>query len=111
VPAFDSQTVALISRPHVVEVLAALNEHRHTLISLRRTCRASRRSITRALRALTTAGAVRRRGTAGRWDTPDSHDTSYQLTGTGHRLVDKLFDIDGWTATYQQQSHPSRHGS
>jgi hypothetical protein len=101
VASFEPATIALISRPFVVEVLAALQESDHTLDSLRRCCRTRRRGAMAALRALTAAGAVARRGAAGSWDLPDRDDTRYTLTVAGHRLVDELGDVDRWVDAFR----------
>ena len=58
---FDQATLALISRRHVVEVLAQLTEGPHTLRTLHRSCPGTRRELHDALRALAAAGAIRRR--------------------------------------------------
>ena len=99
---FDHATLALISRRHVVEVLAQLTEGPHTLRTLHRSCPGTRRELHDALRALAAAGAIRRTGVGGSWDTRPGDGSAYTLTTAGYRLVEQLSDIDAWTNAYQR---------
>jgi DNA-binding HxlR family transcriptional regulator len=114
VTTFDDATIVLISRPYVVEVLAQLNESPHILRTLHRSCHGTRHELHDALRALAAAGAISRTGTGGSWDTREADEGAYALTAAGHRLVERLSDIDTWTQAYQRyldQSEPGRaHG-
>jgi len=100
VTTFDQATIVLISRRHVVEVLAQLNEGPQDLHNLYRTCHGGRRDLYDALRALAAAGAIRRTGTGASWDTRRRDDGTYALTAAGHNLVEHLSDIDAWTEAY-----------
>lgn len=99
---FDHTTIVLISRRYVVEMLAQLTERPHTLRALHRSCHGTHRELHDALRALAAAGAIRRTGTGGSWDTRHADEAAYALTAAGHRLAEHVSDIDAWTEAYQR---------
>jgi DNA-binding HxlR family transcriptional regulator len=94
--------LALIRRPYVAEVLAALDEQPQTLAQLRHTTGAPRRQLVAALRALATHRAVTRTPPAGgTWDTATDRRIGYRLSPAGHSLIDALFHIEVWQAAYR----------
>ncbi|GAA5190282.1 hypothetical protein GCM10023322_45080 [Rugosimonospora acidiphila] len=106
----DQAVIALMRRPYVAEILAALDERPHSLASLYRTVGAPRRLAVDALRALAAHQAVTRQD-SGTWDTVAKTQATYQISGTGRALIDYLFDLDVWLAVYDiDPSHidPSR---
>jgi DNA-binding HxlR family transcriptional regulator len=84
----------------VVEVLAALYEHPHTVRMLARACRTHRPTIAAALRALRAADAVQRLGPGGTWDV--AAEGFYTLTRSGEQLVERLSDIDAWANAFTE---------
>lgn len=97
----DAGLVDLIRRPYVAEVLAALDDRPHTLAGLRHATGAPRRAAVAALRALAGHHAVTRLPATGSWDTTADTPVRYQLTDAGHRLIERLFDLNVWAALYR----------
>jgi DNA-binding HxlR family transcriptional regulator len=97
----DRALLRLIRRPYVAEVLAALDEHPHTVAGLRRATGAPRGPALAALYALAAHGAVAREPQGGSWDTIEPR-TRYRLTADGRTLVGELFRLDVWRAAYGQ---------
>jgi DNA-binding HxlR family transcriptional regulator len=107
--------LALIRRPYVAEILAALDERPRTLAGLRRATGAPRRYAVAALRALAAHQAVSRTPATGTWDATAAHLAAaatrqrspaerrirYRLTPAGYALIDDLFHIEVWRAAYQ----------
>jgi DNA-binding HxlR family transcriptional regulator len=93
--------LALIRRPYVAEILAALDERPHSLAGLRAATGASRRHAVAALRALAAHRAITRIPAAGTWDAVDDRRVRYRLTPAGHALIDRLFHLDVWRAAYE----------
>ena len=102
--------LALIRRPYVAEVLAALDERPRTLAGLRTATGASRRYAVAALRALAAHRAVTRTPAAGTWDATGDRRIRYRLTPAGHVLIDELFHVEVWQAAYRtdQPAAPDR---
>jgi DNA-binding HxlR family transcriptional regulator len=92
--------LALIGRPWVAEVLAALDQRPDTLHGLSRATGAPRGPLVAALRALAAHRAVIRTGGAGSWDTTRRGDCRYRLSLAGRALIDELFHLPIWQALY-----------
>ncbi|GIG61806.1 hypothetical protein Lfu02_61780 [Longispora fulva] len=92
----------VVGRPHVLEILAALEHRPATLAALRAACRASRTTTVSVLRTLAACGVLRRADTSGTWDSTASEQVEYSLTPAGRALVAGLWDLDSWTAAYGQ---------
>ncbi|HEY2671719.1 MAG TPA: hypothetical protein VGJ07_15275 [Rugosimonospora sp.] len=92
--------LALIRRPYVAEILAALDARPHSLADLRRATGASRRLAVAALGALAAHGAIAREGGSGSWDALDKERARYRVTSGGEELIDYLFLLDAWLAVY-----------
>jgi DNA-binding HxlR family transcriptional regulator len=99
-PGLDRGVLALIGRPWVAEVLAALDQRPDTLHGLRRTTRAPRGQLVIALHALAAHHAVTRTAGTGSWDTTRRAEHRYLLTPAGHALIDQLFHLPMWQALY-----------
>jgi DNA-binding HxlR family transcriptional regulator len=97
----SAAVLALIRRPYVAEVLAALDEQPRTLAGLRAATGAPRRYAVAALRALAAHHAVTRRPVGGSWDAAADRRIRYRLTPAGHLLIDDLFHVEVWQAGYQ----------
>jgi DNA-binding HxlR family transcriptional regulator len=93
--------LALIGRPWVAEVLAALDQRPDTLYGLRRTTGAPRGQLVAAVRALAAHHAVTRTSGAGSWDATRGAEHRYMLTPAGRALIDQLFHLPIWQALYQ----------
>jgi DNA-binding HxlR family transcriptional regulator len=100
-PRVEPAVGALIRRPYLAEILAALDQRPHTLASLRRTTGAPRRPAVAVLRALASHQAIIRHSGTGSWDTIGGRQVRYQLTTAGHALINQLFDVDVWRAAYE----------
>jgi DNA-binding HxlR family transcriptional regulator len=98
--------LALIRRPYVAEILAALDERPHTLAGLRAATGAPRRHAVTALRALAAHRAITRTPAAGTWDAADDRRVRYRLTPAGHALIDRLFELEVWRAVYEPDPPP-----
>ncbi|TMM29769.1 MAG: hypothetical protein E6F99_29525 [Actinobacteria bacterium] len=108
--------LALIRRPYLAEVLAALDKRPRTLAGLRAATGAPHRYAVAALRALAAHRAVTRTPATGTWDATGDRRIRYRLTPAGHALIDDLFHIEVWQAAYQsdQPATPDRaprHGA
>jgi DNA-binding HxlR family transcriptional regulator len=97
----DPGVLALIGRPWVAEVLAALDGRPDTLHGLRRATGAPRGQLVAALRALAAHQAITRTAGAGTWDTTRRGDHRYRLSLAGRALIDELFHLPIWQALYQ----------
>jgi DNA-binding HxlR family transcriptional regulator len=94
--------LALLRRPYVAEILAALDERPLALAGLRTATGAPRRYAVAALRALAAHRAVTRApAPGGTWDEATDHRIRYRLTPAGHALIDSLFHLDVWRAVYR----------
>jgi DNA-binding HxlR family transcriptional regulator len=94
--------LALIRRPYVAEVLAALDDRPQTLAGLRHATAAPRRHLVAALRALAAHQALTRTPPGGgTWDGQADRRIRYRLTPAGHTLIDALFHIEVWQAVYR----------
>jgi len=115
----DAKLLDLIRRPYFAEILAALDEQPHTLAGLRRVTGAPRRQAIAVLRALAGYQAITREAattatespvagkpTNGSWDTTGDRLVGYRLTGAGHSLVQRLFDLRVWAALYRSDRPP-----
>lgn len=102
-PRIDPAILNLIRRPYLAEILTALDERPHTLTSLRRHTGAPRPAAIAALRALAAHHAITRHPdpASGSWDTRGDRHTSYQLSLTGHALVERLLHLDVWQALFE----------
>jgi len=100
--------VRLVSRRYVVEVLDALTDRPSTQRELCRVLRVYRRPITVALRALAAHGAIRRINHEGSWDGRDPAAARFELTDTGHGILDLLNRLEVWDAIYERYllDHP-----
>ena len=96
----DPGVLALIGRPWVAEVLAALDQRPDTLHGLRRATGAPRGQLVAALRALAAHRAVIRTGGIGSWDATRGGDCRYRLSLAGRALIDELFHLPIWQALY-----------
>jgi DNA-binding HxlR family transcriptional regulator len=99
-PGLDLAVLALIGRPWVAEVLAALDQRPDTLHGLRRATGAPRGQLVAALRALAAHHAMTRTTGAGTWDATSGGDHRYQLSPGGRALIDQLFHLPVWQALY-----------
>jgi DNA-binding HxlR family transcriptional regulator len=104
-PHIDPAILNLIRRPYLAEILTALDERPHTLTSLRRHTRAPRPAAIAALRTLAAHHAITRHPhpPSGSWDARGDSQTSYQLSPTGHALVERLLHLDVWQALFETQ--------
>ncbi|MGY6651460.1 winged helix-turn-helix transcriptional regulator [Amycolatopsis sp. TRM77291] len=91
----------LVSQPCAVEILDALTDVPRPFADLRGRLRASRRTISSALRVLAAAGVVRRRGHCGSWDSLPPPSTRYELTATGREFTRQLNRLEVWTTLYE----------
>ena len=105
-PGLDPGVLALIGRPWVAEVLAALDQGPDTLHGLRRTTGAPRGQLVAALRALAAHHAVIRTSGTGSWDTTRRGDHQYRLSLAGRALIDDLFHLPIWQALYHPGDGP-----
>jgi DNA-binding HxlR family transcriptional regulator len=96
----DPAVLALIRRPYMAELLASLDAPPQTLTELRRRTGARRRYLVDGLRALAAHHAITRTSRAGSWDEHADPLAVYQLTPTGHALVEDLFNLEVWLAAY-----------
>ena len=106
----SAAVLALIRRPYVAEVLAALDERPRTLAGLRAATGAPHRYAVAALRALAAHRAVTGTPATRTWDAVGDRRIRYRLTPAGHALIDDLFHIEVWQAAYQtdQPATPDR---
>ncbi len=100
----DPGVLALIGRPWVAEVLAALDPRPDTLHGLRRATGAPPGQLVAALRALATHRAIVRTGGTGTWDAARGGDCRYRLSPAGRALIDELFQLPIWHALYHDSS-------
>ncbi|MFE6613345.1 winged helix-turn-helix transcriptional regulator [Amycolatopsis sp. NPDC057786] len=91
----------LVSQPCAVEILDVLAETPRPLTDLHRQLKATRRTISSALRVLAAAGVVRRRGHCGSWDILPPPSTRYELTATGREFTRQLNRVEVWTTLYE----------
>lgn len=91
----------LVSQPCAVEILDVLAEAPRPLTDLHRQLKATRRTISSALRVLAAAGAVRRRGHCGSWDSLPPPSTRYELTAAGREFTRQLNRLEVWTTLYE----------
>jgi DNA-binding HxlR family transcriptional regulator len=99
-PGLDLTVLALIGRPWVAEVLAALDQRPDTLRGLRQATGAPRGQLIAALRVLAAHHAVTRTTDTGSWDASPGGGHQYRLSPAGHALIDELFHLPIWQALY-----------
>jgi DNA-binding HxlR family transcriptional regulator len=107
----ESDSVAslreLVSHPHVVEILDALNHGPMTFARIRTHVHASRRALVMALRLVAARGLVTKNDN-GSWDSDARADVVYRHTDVGRRVVDALSRFATWTNITAGSGSPSR---
>lgn len=92
----------LASCQDALEILDALAEGPHTFAELRARLPFRTRRLHRALRILAAENAILRLHEAGSWDNRPVTQTHYELTTSGHQLVEELNDLDVWITMYER---------